>query len=105
MTASKALTGIRMLLPISNKKKAEAYTYTSSQPSYTPDPEPDPEPVKPFTTSQSTGLPQMGDSNNAGSGVDDGSSAPTATRPIWERPASSGLPDPGSSTDDDSFLN
>ncbi|MBP5185684.1 MAG: hypothetical protein J6040_01360 [Clostridiales bacterium] len=47
----------------------------------------------------------MGDSNNAGSGVDDGSSAPTATRPIWERPASSGLPDPGSSTDDDSFLN
>ena len=93
------------IMIISNKKKAEAYSYTSSQPSYTPDPEPDPEPVKPFTTSQSTGLPQMGDSNNAGSGADDGSSAPTATRPIWERPASSGLPDPGSSTDDDSFLN
>ena len=93
------------IMIISNKKKAEAYSYTSSQPSYTPDPEPDPEPVKPFTTSQSTGLPQMGDSNNTGSGADDGSSAPTATRPIWERPASSGLPDPGSSTDDDSFLN
>lgn len=88
------------IMIISNKKKAEAFSYSPSRPAYTPDPEPDPEPVKPFTTSQSTGLPQMGDSYN------DGSSAPTASGPIWARPSSSD--DPAGTMDDlddDSFLN